>query len=67
METTKKFDAVKMMREIREQLSERYWNHPEILKADMEAIRKEYNLDLPEIKLDQDSSPSRENSKASLK
>lgn len=58
METTKGFDAVKMMREIREQLSERYWGHPEILKADMEAIRKEYNLDLPEIKLDDDLFPA---------
>ncbi len=58
METTKEFDAVKMMREIREQLSERYWDHPEILKADMEAIRKEYNLDLPEIKLDHDLFPA---------
>jgi len=40
----KKFDAVKMMREIREKLSEKYWKHPEILKKDMELIQKKYNL-----------------------
>ncbi len=51
METNKKptdstdgFDAVKMMREIREKLSEKYWNHPDILKQEMEAIRQKYNL-----------------------
>lgn len=26
------FDAVKMIREIREKLSEKYWKHPDILK-----------------------------------
>jgi len=40
----KKFDAVKMMREIREKLSEKYWKHPEILKKDLEIIRKKYNF-----------------------
>lgn len=44
METNKKFDAVKMMREIREKLSEKYWRHPDILKKEMEAIRKKYNI-----------------------
>ena len=44
METIKKFDSVKMMREIREQLSEKYWKHPDILKKEMEEIRKKYNL-----------------------
>ncbi len=44
METNKKFDAVKMMREIREKLSEKYWKHPDILKQEMEAIREKYNL-----------------------
>jgi hypothetical protein len=38
------FDAVKMMREIREKLSEKYWQHPGILKKDMAAIRKKYNI-----------------------
>lgn len=37
-------DAVKMMRDIRENLSEKYWNHPEILKKEMEEIRKKYTL-----------------------
>jgi len=44
METNKKFDAVKMMRDIREKLSEKYWKHPDILKQEMEAIRQKYNL-----------------------
>jgi hypothetical protein len=44
METNKKFDAVQMMRDIREKLSEKYWKHPDILKQEMEAIRLKYNL-----------------------
>lgn len=39
-------DAVKMMREIREKLSEKYWKHPEILKKEMEEIRKKYHFKL---------------------
>ena len=39
-------DAVKMMREIREKLSERYWKHPDILKKEMEDIRKKYPFKL---------------------
>ncbi len=38
------FDAVKMMREIREKLSEKYWKHPDILKKEMEEIRKKYHF-----------------------
>jgi hypothetical protein len=38
------FDAVQMMREIREKLSEKYWKHPEILKKEMEEIRKKYDF-----------------------
>ena len=37
-------NAVQMMREIREKLSGRYWKHTDILKQDMEAIRKKYNF-----------------------
>lgn len=44
METNKKLDAVKMMRDIREKLSEKYWKHPEILKQEMKEIRQKYNL-----------------------
>jgi len=40
------FDAVKMMREIREKLSEKYWKHPDILKKEMEEIRKKYHFKL---------------------
>jgi hypothetical protein len=38
----KNFDAVKMMREIKEKLSKRYWKNPDLLKKEMEAIRKKY-------------------------
>jgi len=31
MQKEKKFDAVQMMREIREKLSEKYWKNPDIL------------------------------------
>ena len=44
MEKNKKFDAVQMMRDIREKLSEKYWKHPDILKKEMEAMRKKYNI-----------------------
>jgi hypothetical protein len=44
--TNKKFDAVQMMREIREKLSEKYWKHPEILKKEMKAIREKYDIKL---------------------
>lgn len=40
--TIKDFDAVKMMREIREILSKKYWKNPNVLKKDMETIRKKY-------------------------
>ena len=39
MEKKKKFDAVKMMREIREKLSEKYWKQPDLLKKEMQEIR----------------------------
>jgi len=44
MKKNNEFDAVKMMREIREKLSEKYWKHPEVLKRDMDAIHKKYNF-----------------------
>jgi hypothetical protein len=42
-------DAVKMMREIREKLSEKYWKNPDILKKEMEEIRKKYHFKLMAI------------------
>jgi len=44
MNKNKKFDAVQMMREIREKLSEKYWKRPDILKKEMEVIREKYNI-----------------------
>ena len=49
MEQNKTFDAVKMMREIREKLSEKYWKHPELLKQEMQNIREKYQLNIPEF------------------
>lgn len=49
MNQNKNFDAVKMMREIREKLSEKYWKHPDILKKEMQAIREKYNLKIAEL------------------
>ncbi len=51
MKTNKQFDAVKMMRNIREKLSQRYWKHPDILKQEMEAIREKYNLKVAQPKV----------------
>lgn len=53
MEKNKKFDAVSYMRKVREELSEKYWQHPDVLKKDMETIREKYKLKLqkPDDKL----------------
>ena len=40
----KKFDAVKMMREIREKLSRQYEVNPEKQSEDLENIRKKYGV-----------------------
>jgi hypothetical protein len=40
----KKFDAVGMMREIRDKLSKRYAKDPEAEKRDLEAIRRKYGI-----------------------
>jgi hypothetical protein len=44
MKKIKDYDAVQSMREIREKLSEKYWKHPDILKKEMEIIRKKYQM-----------------------
>ena len=44
MNKNKKIDAVQMMREIREQLSVKYWKHPDILKKEMQSVREKYDL-----------------------
>lgn len=50
MDKKKKFDAVQMMRDIREKLSEKYWKHPDILKKEMEKIRQKYHLNIETLK-----------------
>ena len=40
----KKFDAVKMMREIRDNLSKKYQEKPELEEKDLELIRKKYSI-----------------------
>ncbi len=49
MNKNKKLDAVQMMREIREKLSEKYWKHPDVLKKEMEAIREKYDIKIKTI------------------
>ena len=44
----KDFDAVEMMREVREQLSIKYWQRPALLKQDMDEIHKKYSIDASE-------------------
>ena len=41
----KKFDAVRMMREIRDRLHEEYQKNPEKRKIDLERIRRKYMKD----------------------
>ncbi|MBA7554428.1 hypothetical protein ES705_47048 [subsurface metagenome] len=40
----KEFDAVKMMREIRDKLSKRYGEDPEAEKRDLQDVRKKYGI-----------------------
>jgi len=40
----KKFDAVKLMRKIRDELSKKYLNNPELEKKDLQEIRKKYSI-----------------------
>ena len=40
----KKFDAVRMMLEIRDELSEKYIKDPEVEGRDLECVRKEYKI-----------------------
>ena len=44
----KNFDAVKMMRDIRDRLSNRYLDNPEIEDEDLQAIRKKYGIKIEE-------------------
>jgi len=41
---TKKFDSVKMMREIREKLRKKYENDPALRQKNLQRIRKKYGL-----------------------
>ncbi len=40
----KKFDAVQMMREIRNQLSKRYGEDPEAEQRDLQTIKRKYGM-----------------------
>ena len=40
----KKYDAVEMMREIRNKLSEEYYRHPEKEEKDLIEIRQKYGI-----------------------
>ena len=41
---SKEFDAVKMMREIRDKLSARYIKNPEAQEKDLQEIREKYRI-----------------------
>lgn len=57
MENNNEFDAVQMMRDIREKLSERYWNNPDVLKKEMQEIREKYNFNVTTLSTSQDRLP----------
>ena len=40
----KEFDAVKMMRDIREKLHKKYEKNPELREKNLERIHKKYNM-----------------------
>ncbi len=40
----KKFDAVEMMREIRDKLTKRYLENPDLENSDLRKIRQKYKL-----------------------
>jgi hypothetical protein len=46
----KSIDAVKMMRDIRDRLSEKYYKNSDALFKDMEKIRKKYKLNSKTVK-----------------
>lgn len=48
----KKFDAVKMMREIRDRLSQVYTKDPDAEKRDLELIRRKYKIKDKKVKAD---------------
>ena len=45
----KKFDCVKMMRDIRKKLHEKYEKNPELREIELERIRKEYGFNSEKI------------------
>ena len=44
----KKFDAVKMMRDIRNNLSQRYSDYPKLEENELEQIRNKYGIKIKE-------------------
>lgn len=44
MKKDKKLNAVQEVREIREALSVKYWNHPDQLKAALKAAREKFGV-----------------------
>lgn len=43
MKKGKKYDAVAAVRQIREKLSVKYFEHPQLLLKDLKAVREKYN------------------------
>ena len=48
-EIINELDSLKMMREIREKLSEKYYNNPELQLAELKEINQKYNIDEKKI------------------
>ncbi len=40
----KKFDAVKMMRDIRDKMTKRYLENPDLEISDLQKVRRKYNI-----------------------
>jgi len=54
----KDFDAVRMMRTIRDDLSQRYLKDPEAEERDLQRIREQYGIAPPLAKTTADKCPS---------
>ncbi|CAL1518567.1 hypothetical protein [Chitinophaga sp. MM2321] len=50
MKKGKKYDAVAEVRKIREELSLKYWGHPDLLLKDLKAVRERYSQRLKDAR-----------------
>lgn len=50
MKKSKKYDAVAEVRKIREELSLKYWGHPDLLLKDLKEAREKFHLEQKALK-----------------